>query len=65
MRSLESRQLRVRHHDDIERIPERSVREQIVPELRKLGFKHVALDLNGHVTGSMNIGLSKQSTTIS
>lgn len=70
LRSLGFRQLRVRHHGDIARIElppedisklsEQGVREQVVPALRALGFKYVALDLAGYVTGSMNIGLAAQ-----
>lgn len=64
LRSLGIRQLRVRHHGDVARIetdaegmliafaPENRVR--VVERLRNLGFKHVALDLEGYRQGSMN-----------
>lgn len=55
---------RVRHHGTIARIeiqknefqkmidPERL--QRIVPEIQKLGFVHVALDLEGYIQGKMN-----------
>lgn len=55
---------RVRHHGTIARIeirknefhkiidPERL--QRIVPEIKKLGFIHVALDLEGYIQGKMN-----------
>jgi uncharacterized protein len=57
------RQVRVRHHDRIARIevsPDNfpnllSHREQIVGELRKLGYVFVTLDLSGYRTGSLNL----------
>lgn len=58
------RQFRVRHHGSIARIEveprdfamflDRELRERIVEKLKGLGFLHVALDLEGYVTGSMN-----------
>jgi uncharacterized protein len=65
LRAVGVRQVRVRHHGDVARIetdeagmalafaPEN--RERIVAKLRNLGFKHVALDLAGYRTGSMNV----------
>lgn len=65
LRRLGIRQLRVRHHGDVARIetdaegmaivfaPEN--RELVVERLRNLGFKHVALDLAGYRSGSMNV----------
>lgn len=65
LRRLGLRQLRVRHHGDVARIetdeegmailfaPEN--RELVVERLRNLGFKHVALDLAGYRSGSMNV----------
>lgn len=61
---------RVRHHDDntvrievgkdeIQRLLNGSLREQIVGEIKKLGFKYVTLDLEGYRTGSMNEVLSE------
>ena len=64
LRALGIRQVRVRHHGDVARIetdaegmliafaPEN--RERLVARLRNLGFKHVALDLEGYRQGSMN-----------
>ena len=55
---------RVRVHDksarievdpgDIERILDQVVRSTIVRELRRIGFTHVAVDLEGYGQGSMN-----------
>ena len=64
LRSFGLRQVRVRHHGDVARIetdadgmalafaPEN--RDRVVERLRNLGFKHVALDLAGYRSGSMN-----------
>jgi uncharacterized protein len=61
------RQCRVRHHGEMARIevdaegmlrlatPE--MREQLVADFKKLGYKYVTLDLAGYRTGSMNEGL--------
>ena len=57
--------VRVRHHGDVARIevpPEQipallSVREDVVQQLRQIGFRHVALDLQGYRMGSMNEGV--------
>ena len=65
LRALGIRQVRVRHHGDVARIetdadgmalafaPEN--RARIVARLENLGFKHVALDLTGYRSGSMNV----------
>jgi uncharacterized protein len=55
---------RVRIHDDVARIecfPEfiekmitSAEREQITKRFKKIGFKHIALDMEGYRTGSMN-----------
>jgi uncharacterized protein len=61
---------RVRHHDDntvrievgkdeILRLLNGSLREAIVNEIKKLGFKYITLDLEGYRTGSMNEVLSE------
>ncbi len=61
---------RVRHHDDntvrievgkdeIQRLLNGSLRETIVNEIKKLGFKYITLDLEGYRTGSMNEVLSE------
>jgi uncharacterized protein len=55
---------RVRHHGDVARIEVAlgqlprlvadPLRRRIVEPLRKIGFLHVSVDLEGYVTGSMN-----------
>ena len=67
LRDLGFRVCRVRHHDalarleigrdEMERAFEPHVREQIVRELRALGYQHVAIDLQGYRMGSLNEGL--------
>ena len=65
IRALGVRQLRVRHHGDTARVevdPQQfdlliSNRDAIVAELRRLGFVHVSLDLDGFRSGSMNAAL--------
>ena len=64
LRGMGIRQVRVRHHGEIARIetdeagmaiafaPEN--RDRVVKKLHGLGFKHVALDLAGYRSGSMN-----------
>ena len=57
-------QVRVRLHKDIARIEiaqaefdkiiEKNIRDTIISEFKKLGFKYIALDLAGYRTGSMN-----------
>lgn len=58
------KQLRVRHHGPVARIEagendfgrffEEEVRKSVVKRFKELGFKHIALDLEGFVSGSMN-----------
>jgi len=58
------KQVRVRHHGpvarieadiaDLSRFLEDHLRNQIVEKFKQLGFKHIALDLEGFVSGSMN-----------
>jgi uncharacterized protein len=67
LRDLGFRVCRVRHHDtlarlefghdEMERAFESDVREQIVRELRALGYQHVAIDLQGYRMGSLNEGV--------
>jgi uncharacterized protein len=55
---------RVRHHGTVARIEiapgdiagflDGGLRKEVVATLRKIGFEHVALDLEGYVTGKMN-----------
>ncbi len=61
------RQYRVRHHgtvarieveeDEIARLTDASLRKKIISELKEIGFKHIALDLEGFTSGSMNRAL--------
>ncbi len=61
------RQYRVRHHgsvarievesSEIERIKEANLRKDIVEKFKEIGFLHVAVDLEGYTTGSMNRAL--------
>jgi uncharacterized protein len=63
------RQCRVRHHgavasievelSDLRKMMDKALREKIVERLKKIGFLHIALDLEGYVTGSMNRALNK------
>jgi uncharacterized protein len=70
--SLGFRQYRVRHHGEIARIEvgqEERARllehsDQVVGELRSLGYRYVTMDLSGYQRGSLNLGLSEaQSAT--
>jgi uncharacterized protein len=64
LRGLGFRQLRLRHHGDVARVevaPEELSRAldpgmaaRMVAELKPLGFRFVALDLEGYRTGSLN-----------
>jgi pyridinium-3,5-biscarboxylic acid mononucleotide sulfurtransferase len=64
LRRLGFRQIRLRNHDDIARVEiahdelpralEPSMAAAIVAAVKPLGFKFVALDLEGYRTGSMN-----------
>jgi uncharacterized protein len=64
LRGLGFRQIRVRHHDKIARIElapqemgrvwEANLFEEIAAYFKSLGFKFVALDLEGYRTGSLN-----------
>ena len=64
IRSLGVRQVRLRHHDDIARIEvdehgfrtllKKDNRQAAVEAVRKLGYKHVTIDLAGYQMGSMN-----------
>jgi uncharacterized protein len=63
------KQYRVRHHgtvarievddNDIERIADAASRKSIVEKFRQIGFDHIAVDLEGYVSGSMNRVLAK------
>jgi uncharacterized protein len=73
LKALGFRQVRVRHHGDVARI-EISVDEmalalnlemarKISYALKPLGFKYVALDLEGYRTGSLNDGLQSRAAS--
>ena len=57
-------QCRVRHHgsvarievncSDITRITEEKLRKKIIEKFKQIGFLHIALDLEGYTTGSLN-----------
>ena len=61
------RQFRVRHHDtlarievdpqEVEFVAAKSIRTQINEKFKSLGYEHVALDLQGYRSGSLNEGL--------
>jgi uncharacterized protein len=63
------RVFRVRHHDTIARLElgkkemqflrENGLRNQIVQYLKSIGYKYIALDLEGYRTGSMNETLNR------
>jgi uncharacterized protein len=67
LRSLGFRVYRVRHHDTLARLEfardemaralEPEVREQIVRELRAIGYQQVTVDLQGYRMGSLNEGV--------
>jgi len=69
LRQLGMRIYRVRHHDTIARLElgeqemsllwKKDLRELIVRHFKSLGYKYVALDMEGYRTGSMNEALSK------
>ncbi|MGZ4208907.1 MAG: ATP-dependent sacrificial sulfur transferase LarE, partial [Actinomycetota bacterium] len=42
---------------DVERVSEAAARARSAEELKRLGFHHVTLDLEGFRSGSMNAGL--------
>ncbi len=67
LRALGLRLFRVRHHDTLARLEiareemaqalEPALREQIVRELRAIGYQHVTIDLQGYRMGSLNEGV--------
>ena len=64
LRSLGVKQCRVRHHGtvarielapaDIARFMDEKTRGQVVAKFKQIGYKYIALDLQGYRTGSMN-----------
>ena len=71
LRGLGLIQVRVRHHDtiarievdprDFEELVRSPVRDLIVSKLREIGYRYVALDLEGYRTGSLNEGIARSS----
>ena len=69
LRALGFHQFRVRHHgtmarievdpEDIERVCEKDIRNQMVATGKKAGFLYVTLDLEGYRMGSMNEALTE------
>jgi uncharacterized protein len=67
LHGLGFRVCRVRHHDSLARLEigrdelaralDESIRQQIVQELRAIGYQHVTVDLQGYRMGSLNHGL--------
>jgi uncharacterized protein len=63
-------QVRVRHHGDVARLEvdardivkfaEENVRDRIVQYFKSLGFKHIALDMEGYSMGSLNRTLTPE-----
>jgi uncharacterized protein len=70
LRSLGFVEFRVRHHetiarievssDNIEKITAEPMRSAVVEKLKSLGFKFIALDLQGFRSGSLNEALSEE-----
>ncbi len=64
------KQYRVRYHgkvarievltEDLERMVAPAFRKEIVRKFRQIGFQHVALDMEGYITGSLNRALETQ-----
>jgi uncharacterized protein len=67
------RQVRVRHHDTIARLEvatdemnrllDPALREQISAKLKELGYTYVALELGGYRSGSLNAALNGQAAS--
>jgi len=68
IRCLGIRQVRVRDHNNIARIEIEdkdfyliiSLKDKIIKELKRLGYKYITLDLEGYRTGSMNEEIIKR-----
>jgi uncharacterized protein len=66
LRSLGFREFRVRYHEQIARIEvsvedlprflDSEIRTTVTQALKKIGFRYVALDLQGYRSGSLNDG---------
>ena len=67
LKSLGFRQLRLRHHDSLARIEvdkedipaflDEKRRKEVIDYLKNLGYRYIALDLQGYRTGSLNESL--------
>jgi len=75
LRSLGLRELRVRYHkgdlarlevplEALPRLAEARIRQRLVEELKRLGFKYVTLDLEGFRSGSLNQVLPLESLRV-
>jgi uncharacterized protein len=70
LREMGFETIRVRHHGTVARIEgsvdrfvgflDDTIRPRIVSQFRKIGFLHIALDLEGHVSGKMNRDLETE-----
>lgn len=70
LRALGFRRVRVRHHeniarieldqDDLPRLLDPALREQVVTAVREAGYSFVTLDLQGYRTGSLNEALLRR-----
>ncbi len=66
------KEVRVRHHgavarieadsDDLKNIIDKDLRKAIVERFQELGFEHIAVDLEGYISGKMNRSLGKQNS---
>ena len=64
------KECRVRHHgtmarievvsSEIEKMSRAGLRKKVVDKFREIGFLHIAVDLEGYVSGSMNRDLEKE-----
>jgi uncharacterized protein len=67
LRDVGFRIFRVRHHDTVARLEiardemaralDPDVRDRLVSDLKELGYRHVAIDLQGYRLGSLNDAL--------
>ncbi|HEX8941203.1 MAG TPA: ATP-dependent sacrificial sulfur transferase LarE [Candidatus Limnocylindrales bacterium] len=75
LHGLGFRECRVRHHGDVARleVPAAEIERIVHPEVRRalvegivgLGFRYVALDLEGFRSGSLNVGLAAAPASVS
>lgn len=73
LRAAGFRELRVRHHGDVARIEvaldelprllQPEVRERVLEDIRALGYRFVAVDLEGFRSGSLNQGIVLNATS--